>query len=111
MTGFKSNKLQPRLWTAVCSRSSWRGAARDCRVEVVQPGDDVLGPAVRHAQCWVEAPTALLQFKSNVWRHPCRWAGKYYNLQRWNVAKYGGHLAPMNRPQFRPMTFARSSGS
>ena len=41
---------------------------------------------------------------------PRRWAGKYYNLQRWNVAQKRGHFAPMEQPQFWSMTFARSSG-
>jgi pimeloyl-ACP methyl ester carboxylesterase len=47
----------------------------------------------------VEAPTALLQFKGDVWLHPRRWAERYYNLKRWNVAETGGHFAPMEQPE------------
>ena len=43
----------------------------------------------------VEAPTALLQFKNDVWLHPRKWAERYYNLKRWNVIERGGHFAPM----------------
>lgn len=46
----------------------------------------------------VEAPTALLQFKGDVWLQPRRWAERYYNLQRWTVADQGGHFAPMEQP-------------
>ena len=46
----------------------------------------------------VEAPTALLQFKGDVWLQPRKWAERYYNLQRWNVAERGGHFAPMEAP-------------
>jgi pimeloyl-ACP methyl ester carboxylesterase len=46
----------------------------------------------------VEAPTALLQFKNDVWVQPRKWAERYYNLQRWNVAERGGHFAPMETP-------------
>lgn len=47
----------------------------------------------------VEAPTALLQFKGDVWLQPRRWAERYYNLKRWNVAENGGHFAPMEVPE------------
>jgi pimeloyl-ACP methyl ester carboxylesterase len=46
----------------------------------------------------VEAPTALLQFKNDVWLQPRKWAERYYNLQRWNVMDRGGHFAPMEVP-------------
>ena len=46
----------------------------------------------------VEAPTALLQFKGDVWLQPRKWAERYYNLKRWNVAEQGGHFAPMEQP-------------
>lgn len=46
----------------------------------------------------VEAPTALLQFKNDVWLQPRKWAERYYNLRRWNVADEGGHFAPMEVP-------------
>ena len=46
----------------------------------------------------VEAPTALLQFKGDVWMQPRKWAERYYNLKRWNVAERGGHFAPMEQP-------------
>ena len=47
----------------------------------------------------VEAPTALLQFKGDVWLQPRKWAERYYNLKRWNVADEGGHFAPMEQPE------------
>ncbi len=47
----------------------------------------------------VEAPTAALQFKGDVWLQPRKWAEKYYNLQRWNVVEKGGHFAPMEAPE------------
>ena len=47
----------------------------------------------------VEAPTALLQFKGDVWLQPRKWAERYYNLKRWNVAEHGGHFAPMETPE------------
>ncbi len=47
----------------------------------------------------VEAPTALLQFKNDVWLHPRKWAERYYNLKRWNVIERGGHFAPMEQPE------------
>ena len=46
----------------------------------------------------VEAPTALLQFKGDVWLQPRKWAERYYNLKRWTVAERGGHFAPMEQP-------------
>ena len=46
----------------------------------------------------VEAPTALLQFKGDVWLQPRKWAERYYNLKRWNVAEKGGHFAPLEQP-------------
>lgn len=46
----------------------------------------------------VEAPTALLQFKNDVWLQPRKWAERYYNLKRWNVVEHGGHFAPMEVP-------------
>ena len=59
------------------------------------------GPAMAPAhdrQPPVEAPTALLQFKGDVWLYPRKWAERYYNLKRWNVAEKGGHFAPMEQP-------------
>lgn len=47
----------------------------------------------------VEAPTALLQFKGDVWLQPRKWAERYYNLKRWSVAEKGGHFAPMEMPE------------
>ncbi len=47
----------------------------------------------------VESPTALLQFKNDVWLQPRKWAERYYNLKRWNVAEKGGHFAPMEVPE------------
>ena len=47
----------------------------------------------------IEAPTALLQFKNDVWLQPRKWAERYYNLKRWNVAEKGGHFAPMEAPE------------
>ncbi|RYE70562.1 MAG: epoxide hydrolase [Rhizobiaceae bacterium] len=47
----------------------------------------------------VEAPTALLQFRNDVWLQPRKWAERYYNLKRWNVADRGGHFAPMEAPE------------
>ena len=35
----------------------------------------------------IEAPTALLQFENDVWMQPRKWAERYYNLKRWNIAK------------------------
>ncbi len=46
----------------------------------------------------IEAPTALLQFEGDVWLQPRKWAERYYNLKRWNVAEKGGHFAPMEAP-------------
>ncbi len=46
----------------------------------------------------VEAPTGVLQFKGDVWLQPRKWAERYYNLKRWNVAEKGGHFAPMEAP-------------
>ena len=60
------------------------------------------GPAMAPAhdrQPPVEVPTALLQFKSDVWLYPRKWAERYYNLKRWNVAEEGGHFAPMEQPE------------
>ena len=60
------------------------------------------GPAMAPAhdrQPPVEAPTALLQFKGDVWLYPRKWAERYYNLKRWNVAEKGGHFAPMEAPE------------
>lgn len=47
----------------------------------------------------VEAPTALLQFKGDVWLQPRGWAERYYNLRRWTLAERGGHFAPMEAPE------------
>jgi pimeloyl-ACP methyl ester carboxylesterase len=47
----------------------------------------------------VEAPTGILQFKGDVILQPRKWAERYYNLQRWNVAETGGHFAPMEAPE------------
>jgi pimeloyl-ACP methyl ester carboxylesterase len=47
----------------------------------------------------VEAPTGVLQFKGDVFLQPRRWAERYYNLRRWNVADKGGHFAPMEAPE------------
>ena len=58
---------------------------------------EALAP-VHDRQPPVEAPTALLQFKGDVWLQPRKWAERYYNLQRWNVAERGGHFAPMEQP-------------
>lgn len=46
----------------------------------------------------IEAPTALLQFENDVWMQPRKWAERYYNLKRWNIAENGGHFAPMEAP-------------
>jgi pimeloyl-ACP methyl ester carboxylesterase len=46
----------------------------------------------------VEAPTAALQFKGDVWQQPRKWAERYYNLKRWTVVEKGGHFAPMEAP-------------
>ena len=46
----------------------------------------------------VEVPTALLQFKGDVWLQPRKWAERYYNLKRWTVIEHGGHFAPMEQP-------------
>jgi pimeloyl-ACP methyl ester carboxylesterase len=48
---------------------------------------------------FVEAPTGVLQFKGDVILQPRKWAERYYNLQRWNVAERGGHFAPMEAPE------------
>jgi pimeloyl-ACP methyl ester carboxylesterase len=47
----------------------------------------------------VEAPTGVLQFKGDVILQPRKWAERYFNLKRWNVAERGGHFAPMETPQ------------
>ncbi len=47
----------------------------------------------------VEAPTGVLQFKGDVILQPRKWAERYFNLQRWNVAEKGGHFAPMEAPE------------
>ena len=47
----------------------------------------------------VEAPTAALQFKGDVWLQPRKWAERYYNLKRWTVVEKGGHFAPMEAPE------------
>ena len=46
----------------------------------------------------VEAPVGVLQFAEDVMPQPRRWAERYYNLTRWNVADKGGHFAPMEVP-------------
>jgi pimeloyl-ACP methyl ester carboxylesterase len=46
----------------------------------------------------VESPTAILLFEHDIVKLPRRWAEKYYNLQRWNVAQTGGHFVPMEEP-------------
>jgi pimeloyl-ACP methyl ester carboxylesterase len=46
----------------------------------------------------VEAPTGVLQFKGDVILQPRKWAERYYNLKRWNVAERGGHFAPAEKP-------------
>ena len=47
----------------------------------------------------VEAPTAILLFDKDIVKMPRRWAEGYYNLQRWNVPKTGGHFVPMEEPE------------
>jgi pimeloyl-ACP methyl ester carboxylesterase len=54
------------------------------------PGPDVL-PVVT-------APTASLQFENDVLKQPRKWAERYFNLKRWNVADRGGHFAPFEVP-------------
>jgi pimeloyl-ACP methyl ester carboxylesterase len=47
----------------------------------------------------VEAPVAVLQFLEDVKPMPRKWAERYYNLKRWNLADKGGHFAPMEAPE------------
>jgi len=47
----------------------------------------------------VEAPTAILLFDKDIVKLPRKWAEGYYNLQRWNVPKTGGHFVPMEEPE------------
>jgi pimeloyl-ACP methyl ester carboxylesterase len=47
----------------------------------------------------VETPTGVLQFKGDVILQPRKWAERYYNLKRWNVADRGGHFAPAETPE------------
>jgi pimeloyl-ACP methyl ester carboxylesterase len=62
----------------------------ETKAEVLVPAHDRQPP--------VEAPTALLQFKGDVWLQPRKWAERYYNLKRWNIAEKGGHFAPVEAP-------------
>jgi pimeloyl-ACP methyl ester carboxylesterase len=54
--------------------------------------------ASHNRQPVVEAPTAVLLFERDIVKLPRRWAEKYYNLKRWNVAQTGGHFVPMEEP-------------
>jgi pimeloyl-ACP methyl ester carboxylesterase len=47
----------------------------------------------------VEAPTAVLLFDKDIVKLPRKWAAGYYNLQRWNVPRTGGHFVPMEEPE------------
>lgn len=46
----------------------------------------------------VPVPTAVMQFKGDVWNLPRKWAERTYNIQRWNVEEKGGHFAPAEKP-------------
>ncbi len=63
----------------------------ETKAEAMAPAHDRQPP--------VEAPTALLQFKGDVWMQPRKWAERYYNLKRWTIAEHGGHFAPMETPE------------
>jgi pimeloyl-ACP methyl ester carboxylesterase len=47
----------------------------------------------------VEAPVAIPLFPRELTYPSRRWAGRYYNLQRWTPMAAGGHFAPAEEPE------------
>ena len=48
----------------------------------------------------VESATGFTIFEGDVIFRPKEWMKKEHNIQYWNVAKTGGHFAPMEKPEF-----------
>ena len=48
----------------------------------------------------VESATGFTIFEGDVIFRPKEWMKKEHNIQYWNVAKSGGHFAPMEKPEF-----------
>ncbi|MCB2047963.1 MAG: epoxide hydrolase [Novosphingobium sp.] len=46
----------------------------------------------------IDVPTAVQQFKGDVWNLPRKWADRVYNVQSWKVEEKGGHFAPAEVP-------------
>ena len=46
----------------------------------------------------VEAPVAIPVFPAELTYPSRKWAGRYYNLQRWTAMAAGGHFAPAEEP-------------